>query len=153
MLAPEMKSIIATHSCGFVATLAGDGTPAVSPKATFVVVDDHTLACGNIRSPGTAKNLRANSECEVCFLDPLARKAVRVKAKANVIARAAAGSDLLAKFEMAWADYLPHMTGFFVFELTSADLVLSPAYDYGHTQEDLVASNKAKMAGLWEHNN
>ncbi len=148
MLTTEMKSIITTHSCGFVATLAHDGTPAVSPKATFVVVDDRTIACGNIRSPGTATNLRASAACEVCFLDPLARKAVRVKATGKVIARAAAGQDLVAKFEAAWADYLPHMTSFFVFDVASAELVLSPAYDHGHSEAELVASNKAKMAGL-----
>jgi hypothetical protein len=61
MLSNDMQSIITTHSCGFVATIDGDGLPAVSPKATFLVVDDRTIACGNIRSPGTAKNLRANA--------------------------------------------------------------------------------------------
>ena len=148
MLTAEMQSIITTHSCGFVATIDGDGRPAVSPKATFVVVDERTVACGNIRSPGTARNLRASAACEICFLDPLARKAVRVRASGSVVARAAAAPELVAKFEQAWADYLPHMTGFFVFDLSSAELVLSPAYDYGHTQEELVASNKAKMAAL-----
>lgn len=148
MLTAEMQSIITTHSCGFVATIDGDGRPAVSPKATFVVVDERTIACGNIRSPGTARNLRATSGCEVCFLDPLARKAVRVRASGSVVPRAAAAPDLVGKFEQAWADYLPHMTGFFVFDVSSAELVLSPAYDYGHTREELVASNKAKMAAL-----
>ena len=148
MLSDEMQAIITTHSCGFVATTSPDGSPAVSPKATFVVVDERTIACGNIRSPGTARNLRTSAACEICFLDPLARKAVRVKATGNVVARAAASSELVAKFETAWADYLPHMTGFFVFDITWAELVLSPAYDYGHTQDDLVASNKARMATL-----
>lgn len=148
MLAAEMQSIITTHSCGFVATIDGDGRPAVSPKATFVVVDARTIACGNIRSPGTARNLRASPACEICFLDPLARKAVRVKATGEVVPRAAAAAELVAKFEQAWADYLPHMTGFFVFKIAEAELVLSPAYDYGHTREELVASNKAKMASL-----
>ena len=148
MLSNEMQSIITTHSCGFVGTINADGAPAVSPKATFVVVNERTIACGNIRSPGTAKNLRASPACEICFLDPLARKAVRVKATGNVVTRAAAPSELVAKFETAWADYLPHLTGFFVFDIAKAELVLSPAYDHGHTQVELVASNKAKMAAL-----
>jgi hypothetical protein len=97
MLSSDMQSIITTHSCGFVATIDGDGLPAVSPKATFLVVDDRTIACGNIRSPGTAKNLRANA----------------------CIARAAS-PELVTRFEQAWADYLPHMTGFFVFDIAHA---------------------------------
>lgn len=148
MLSSEMQSIITTHSCGFVATIDGDGLPAVSPKATFLVVDERTIACGNIRSPGTAKNLRANAACEVCFLDPLSRKAVRLKTSGTVIARATASPELVTRFEQAWADYLPHMTGFFVFDIAKAELVLSPAYDYGHSQEELVDANKAKMAAL-----
>ena len=148
MFTAEMQSIITTHSCGFVATIDGDGRPAVSPKATFVVVDDRNIACGNIRSPGTARNLRASPSCEICFLDPLARKAVRVRASGKVVPRASADQALVTKFEQAWADYLPHMTGFFVFDVSEAELVLSPAYDYGHTEEELVASNKAKMAAL-----
>ncbi len=148
MLTAEMQAIITTHSCGFVATIDADGRPAVSPKATFVVIDDCTIACGNIRSPGTARNLRANAGCEVCFLDPLARKAVRVRASGSVVQRAAAAPDLVSQFEQAWAYYLPHMTGFFVFDIANAELVLSPAYDYGHTQDELMASNKAKMAAL-----
>jgi hypothetical protein len=78
MLSSEMKSIITTHSCGFVATIDGDGLPAVSPKATFLVVDERTIACGNIRSPGTAKTCAPMRACEICFLDPLSRKAVRL---------------------------------------------------------------------------
>ena len=148
MLDAEMQSIITTHSCGFVATIDGEGRPAVSPKATFVVVDSHTIACGNIRSPGTARNLRASPTCEICFLDPLARKAVRVRATGSVVPRAAAAPELVARFKQAWADYLPHMTGFFLFRIAEAELVVSPAYDHGHTREELVASNKAKMAAL-----
>jgi general stress protein 26 len=148
MLTQDMKTLIRTHTAGFVATVRDDGSAAVSPKATFVVVDDKTIACGNIRSPGTAKNLRGNAACEVCFLDPLSRKAVRVSATGKMVGKAIADKALLGVFEQYWADYLPHMSGFMVFELKSAELILSPAYDHGHSEEELIADNKAKMAGL-----
>lgn len=35
----------------------------VSPKGTFLVVDDKTIGFGHIRSPQTLSNLRANSAC------------------------------------------------------------------------------------------
>lgn len=148
MLTSEMKQLIRTHSAGFVATVREDGSAAVSPKATFVVVDDRTIACGNIRSPGTARNLRAQAACEICFLDPLARKAVRISARGHMVGKAKAAAELLAVFEQYWPDYLPHMTGFMVFDLKSSELVLSPAYDHGHTEQELIDSNRAKMAGL-----
>ena len=148
MLSDDMQTLIRTHSAGFVATIREDGSAAVSPKATFVVVDDRTIACGNIRSPGTAANLRRQSACEICFLDPLARKAVRVAANGTMIGKAVASKELTAIFEQYWADYLPHMTGFMVFDLTSAELILSPAYDHGATEAELTRANKAKMAAL-----
>jgi hypothetical protein len=148
MLTDEIQSLIRTHTAGFVAMVRTDGSAAVSPKATFVMVDERTIACGNIRSPGTVANLRRNPACEICFLDPLTRKAVRVCGNGTVIAKAVASHELTGVFEEYWADYLQHMTGFMVFELSSAELILSPAYDHGATEQELTAANKAKMAAL-----
>ena len=50
-LTEPMKRLIRNFSVGAVATINEDGTPAVSPKATFVVVDDECIAFGNIRIP------------------------------------------------------------------------------------------------------
>lgn len=58
MLSAQDKALITAHPAGMVATVNSDGTPSVSPKATFVILDDSTLAFGNIRSPGTLSNLR-----------------------------------------------------------------------------------------------
>jgi len=40
---------------------------------TFVVLDDRTIAFGEIRSPGTIRNLRANPRIEVNFVDVFVR--------------------------------------------------------------------------------
>lgn len=74
MLTPDMKRIIEEQLLGFVATTAPDGTPNVSPKGAFFVVDDKTIAFGEIRSPGTIRNLRTNSRIEINFVDPFVRK-------------------------------------------------------------------------------
>jgi general stress protein 26 len=78
MLSAEMKQLIGDHSAGMVATINDNGTPSVPPKATFVIIDDETVAFGNIRSPGTLANLQQRPSVEVCFIDVLTRKAVRV---------------------------------------------------------------------------
>ena len=77
MLTPDMKRVIEEQRLGFVATAAPDGTPNVSPKGTFVVLDDRTIAFGEIRSPGTIRNLRANPRIEVNFVDVFVRKGYR----------------------------------------------------------------------------
>jgi hypothetical protein len=53
MLTHNMKRVIEEQRLGLVATAVLDGTPNVSPKGTFVVLHDRTIAFGEIRSPGT----------------------------------------------------------------------------------------------------
>jgi predicted pyridoxine 5'-phosphate oxidase superfamily flavin-nucleotide-binding protein len=57
MLTKEMQARVVKQRLGFVATVSATGEPNVSPKGTFVVVDDRTLAFGEIRSPGTIANI------------------------------------------------------------------------------------------------
>ncbi len=148
MLTPEMQTLITNHSAGMVATIDAAGAPAVSPKATFVVLDGETLAFGNIRSPGTIANLRARPAVEVCFIDVLTRRAVRAAGAAEVIAKADADPALLTAFEGPWGLYLKMMSDFVRINLTRAELVLSPAYDIGMTEEELHRTNLKKLQAL-----
>ena len=72
-LTEPMKQLIRNYNAGAVATINDDGNPAVSPKATFVIVDDNCIAYGDIRSPGTSANLRQRPAVEVNFIDVLAQ--------------------------------------------------------------------------------
>ena len=148
-LTEPMKRLIATYNAGAVATTNDDGTPAVSPKATFVVIDDARIAFGDIRSPGTVANIRSRPDVEVNFIDVLARRAVRVKGRAEIVEKESeAGRRMAPAFEELWAPWLPHMQCFVGISVTHAELVLSPAYDLGHTAEDLRRVNLDKLAGL-----
>ena len=148
MLTEEMKSLIRTFSAGSVATINADGTPSVSPKATFVIVDDETLAFGHLRSPGTLANLRANPAVEVCFTDVLSRKAIRVTGTGSIIGKADAPQRLRDAFNDAWGDYVPRMSAFVVIEVSAAEVILSPAYDFGHTEAELRAANLERLKAL-----
>ena len=148
-LTTPMKRLIANYSAGAVGTINEDGTPAVSPKATFVVVDDACIAFGNIRSPGTVANIRSRPDVEVNFIDVLTRRAVRVKGRAEIVEKESeAGRRLLPVFQEHWAPYLPHMQCFVSISIAHAELVLSPAYDLGHTADELRRVNLDKLAGI-----
>ena len=148
MLTEEMKALIRAFSAGSVATVNTDGTPSVSPKATFVIVDDDTLAFGNLRSPGTLANLRTNPSVEVCFTDVLSRKAIRVTGTGSIIGKADAPQGLRDAFNDAWGDYVPGMSAFVVIEVSAAEVILSPAYDFGHTEAELRAANLERLKAL-----
>lgn len=148
MLTAEMKQLIDHHKAGMVATTNDDGTPAVSPKATFVILNDATIAFGNLRSPGTLRNIRKRPSVEICFIDIITRKAVRVSGKASVMPKAGADPELKEAFEREWAAYLPHMSAFVLIEVSASEMILSPAYDLGVTEEELRRTNLEKLNNL-----
>ena len=135
MLTADMKRIIEEQRLGFVATAAADGTPNVSPKGTFFVVDDKTIAFGEIRSPGTIRNLRANPRIEVNFVDSFVRKGYRFAGTAIVVERGTGAFDaLLAHFRGALA---PRMRAIVTITVTKALPLTSPAYDDGTTEVEI----------------
>lgn len=146
-LTAPMKRLIENYNAGAVATINADGTPAVSPKATFVIINDACIAFGDIRSPGTVANIQLRPDVEVNFIDVLTRRAVRLKGQAEILPVAStAAQELLPVFQECWEAYLTHMQNFVRITVTHAELILSPAYDLGHTAAELRRTNLDKLA-------
>lgn len=148
MLTDEMKSIIATYPLGFVASVNQDGTPNLSPKGTFVVLNDRQLVFGHIRSPGTMNNIAKRPTIEINFLDVLARKAVRVRGRAYMFARSAPEFESLFAALSGWKGYTEIMKAVVRVDIETASLILSPAYDIGHTEAQLREQYRAKFTSL-----
>ena len=135
MLTQDMKRIIEEQLLGFVATTAPDGTPNVSPKATFFVVDDQTIAFGEIRSPGTIRNLRANARIEINFVDPFVRKGYRFAGTAVVVERGTGAFDaLLGRYRGTLG---PRIRAIVAITVTRALPLTSPVYDDGAAESDV----------------
>lgn len=137
MLTPAMTSLINEQRLGFVATVDPDGSPSVSPKATFVVIDGTRIAFGDIRSPRTVSNLRANNSVEVSFVDPFVRKGYRFKGTAEIAER---GTDTYERYVglfAAFGETVPKMRNLIVITVTRALAVTSPSYDRGQSESDL----------------
>jgi uncharacterized protein len=146
MLTADMKRIIEEQRLGFVATAAPDGTPNVSPKGTFIVLDDETIAFGEIRSPGTLRNLRANPRIEVNFVDPFVRKGYRFAGTAVVVERGNGAFDaLLGHFRGALAS---RMRAIVTITVTKALHLTSPVYDDGKTEAELRRAWTARFRKL-----
>jgi predicted pyridoxine 5'-phosphate oxidase superfamily flavin-nucleotide-binding protein len=135
MLTQDMKRVIEEQRLGFVATAAPDGTPNVSPKGTFVVLDDRTIAFGDIRSPGTIRNLRTNPRVEVNFVDVFVRKGYRFAGTAMVMERGEAGFEgMLPNLRSSMARRIRAIV---MITVTKALPLTSPAYDDGKTESEL----------------
>jgi uncharacterized protein len=146
MLTPDMKRIIEEQRLGFVATTAPDGTPNVSPKGTFVVVDEMTIAFGEVCSPGTIRNLRADPRIEVNFVDPFVRKGYRFAGTANVVERGdGTFAGLLGHFRGALT---PRIRAIVTITVTKALPLTSPVYDDGKTEAELRRAWTARFRKL-----
>ncbi len=148
MLTAEMKKLINDHSAGSVATINDDGTPSVSPKATFIILDDATIAFGNVRSPGTIANLKDRPAVEVSFLDVILRRAVRVTGTGAFVRKADADAAIADRFREKYGDFVDRMHGFVVISISAAEYILSPAYDRGETEETLREQFRARYNTL-----
>ena len=146
MLTHDMKRIIEEQLLGFVATTASDGTPNLSPKGAFFVVDDNTIAFGEVRSPGTIRNLRTNPRIEINFVDPFVRKGYRFAGTAEVAERGTAAFEaLLGHYRGSLA---PRLRAIVAVTVTKALPLVSPAYDDGTEEADVRRSHTTRFRKL-----
>ena len=145
MLTSWMTGLIEHQRLGFVATVSGDGTPNLSPKGTFVVVDERTLAFGDIRSPNTIRNIAQRPDVEINFVDPLARRGVRIRGAAIAYARGTPQHERLLPRFAAWPTLLDRIRHVVLVDLRLAVEITSPAYDVGATEQELREYWKAAL--------
>lgn len=150
MLTSEMTALIRDNTLALVATVTPKGEPAVSPKATVLVLGPARLAFSDLRSPGTRRNLAASPACELAFVDVFRRKAVRVRGRGSYHVRGAPEFDALLPRFTEWPDLQPRMHGIFDIAVTAAEMVVSPAYDTGADEADLAALWLARYRKLIE---
>jgi len=136
MLTPDMKRIVQDQPLGYVATVSADGAPNVSPKGTFFVVDDATIAFAEIRSPATIRNLQNNPRVEVNFVDPFVRKGYRFAGTAKILLRGEGRFDELLR--KSGSSLAPRVKAIVTISVAKALPLVSPAYDDGTATEDTI---------------
>ena len=150
-LTEDMKRVVSEQKLGFVATVSEDGTPNLSPKGTFIVLDDNHIMFGEIRSPNTVKNLVNRPTMEVNFVDPFARKGFRAKGRATFVPRGAREFDELLPRFAQWRELTDKFNGIVKLRVERAVPVISPAYDMGANETELREAWRAYYSGLQSH--
>lgn len=138
MITDAMRQLIEENTIGLVATVTPDGSPAVSPKGTTVVIDVRTIAFSDIRSPQTVRNIKHNPAVELNFIDVFRRKACRLKGRAVYLEKGSPRYEELRPHFAKWDNLIDRMRGFVVVDVDKAQLVLSPAYDDGTQEATLI---------------
>ncbi len=135
---------------GFVATVTPDGRPSLSPKGTFIVINQETIAFGEIRSPQTVANLTENPELEVNFVDQFIRKGVRIRGRAGFVRRDSAEfGSLYPEFEALWSELAERINLIVKVRVDEVRLLTTPPYDDGATEAEMIALYKRKFAEMY----
>lgn len=142
VLTDDMQRLVREQRLGFVATVNADGTPNLSPKGTTNVWDDEHLIFADIASPQTMENLSRSPAVEVNVVDPIARKGYRFKGTATIHAE----DDPLFAEALRWyatsegieRDLTGKVSAVVLIRVEQAAPLLSPAYAWGETEEELV---------------
>lgn len=147
------KTLIARFSLGFVATVSPDGRPHLSPKGTFLVLDDNTIAFGEIRSPDTMRNLALQPIAEVNFVDQWLRKGVRIRGPVRVVEKGTEFDSLIVKWRDVWGDLANRINSLVLISADEVRTLTTPPYDDGATEEEMVSLYKAKFAAIYPADN
>jgi hypothetical protein len=142
-----MRRLVEEQRLGFVATVAPDGSPNLSPKGTTAVLDDDHLMFADIRSPRTVANLRANPRVEINVVDPLTRKGYRFKGTARVVDDGPELAVLLDFYRHRGSTTRKRCV--VVVKVEQAAPLISPAYDDGASEAQVTANWRAYWARLW----
>ena len=138
-LTAEMKRVVSEQRLAYVATVCPDGTPNVSPKGTIAVWDDDHLVFADIRSPGTIANLKKNPAAELNVVDPFVRKGYRFKGTGRAIVDGELFEQIMRFYRGRWVDTAKNkesrIRGFVLVRGETALPLISPAYDYGSSDE------------------
>lgn len=134
----DMRRVVEEQRLGFVATVCPDGTPNLSPKGTTVVWGDEELAFLHIHSPGTVANLLANPAVEINVVDPIVRKGYRFKGSAVVLTDGDVHAAILGWFRQERGTDTDRAAAVVLVHVDTAAPLVSPAYDTGVSEEDIV---------------
>jgi predicted pyridoxine 5'-phosphate oxidase superfamily flavin-nucleotide-binding protein len=151
ILTEDMKRMVREQRLGFVATTCSDGTPNLSPKGTTTVWDDEHLVFADIRSPGTVENLRHNPVCEINVVDPILRKGYRFKGTATILTEGPQFDEVVGLYEIgqnALREAGRRIRSIVVVRVERALPLISPAYDLGLTEEQVVAQWEAYWSSI-----
>ena len=148
-LTKEIKAAIDDSVLCWLATSSADNMPNVSPKEIFCYFEDDTIIVANIASPQTVKNIRANKNVCISFIDILKQKGFQLKGAAEIIEKSATDFSKMEKM-------LLHLTeGKFPFAtitkitITSSKPIIAPKYLlYPNTTEEQQIESAKKSYGL-----
>lgn len=142
----EIRAFLNLHRLGYVATVGPGQRPNVSPKGTIMGWDADSVVFANIRSPDTVDNLQHNPAVEISIIDPLARRGYLIEGSARVLD----SGKLYGRVVQAYRDrgVKSPIRSVVMVRVAGISKVVSPLYDAGATEEDIIQAQKKRLGLL-----
>ena len=144
MITSEIKDFLNLQKLGYVATVASDGKPNISPKGTIIGWDSQTLAFADIRSPDTMKNLKDNPSVEINVIDPLIRKGYLFQGTAKIIEDELLYQEILNYYRDNGIK--SPINSIVLVDVSNISDVTSPLYDMGIPENEIKSKWKKHFA-------
>lgn len=135
MITSEIKDFLNLQKLGYVATVASDGKPNISPKGTIIGWDSQTLAFADIRSPDTMRNLKDNPNVEINVIDPLLRKGYLFQGTAVIIEDELLYHEILTYYRDNGIK--SPINSIVLVDVSNISDVTSPLYDMGISENEI----------------
>jgi uncharacterized protein len=139
MLDADVRAAAQKSVLCWLATVAEDGQPNVSPKEVFCIHDAEHLVIASIASPASVRNIRANPLVCVSFIDVFAQRGCKVMGSARYIARADAAFSALSAELAAMAGPRFPLHGVILVRAHAVETIVAPSYRL-HPAETTVQS-------------
>ena len=143
MLSEDAKRVVREQRLAYVATVAPDGSPRVSPKGTTAVWDNEHLVFADIRSPGPIANLQKNPAIEINVVDPLVRKGFRFRGVGTVLMKGDLFDEIVASYRRRGV--LNPIRAVVLVNVVTELPLTSPVYDLGVTESAV----RKRWEGYW----
>ncbi|MGC6432430.1 MAG: pyridoxamine 5'-phosphate oxidase family protein [Jejuia sp.] len=123
----DIKKYVNQSVLCWLATVSKDNTPNVSPKEVFTYYEDYIIIA-NIASPQSAKNIEANPNVCVSFIDVLVQKGYQIKGKAEIVSNGSTDFEILKQLLLEITGGKFPFSSVFKVTIESAKPIIAPKY-------------------------
>lgn len=146
MITPEISDFLNLQRLGYVATVAPNGKPNISPKGTIIGWDAKTLAFADIRSPDTVKNLQSNPDVEINVIDPILRRGYLFQGTSRIITNGTLYDQILSRYR--GCGIKSPISSIVLVDVSRVSKVTSPLYDLGISESEIKSKWKKPFTDL-----
>lgn len=128
MLTPKIKSSLDASVLCWLATITKDGAPNVTPKEIFAPFGTEHLLIANIASPGSVRNVKANANVCVSFVEVFDQKGFKLVGTAEIIGKNQSDYNVLHAplYALAGDDY--PIISIFKIKIDRVEEINAPSY-------------------------